>query len=82
MRTAIELLEEEHSVLLEDIIAGDYKSDLEGAKSFISNWMIEFAKLHVEKALKEASEIVENELEKDFLTKDSILNSYPLENIK
>ena len=36
--------------------------------------MIEFAKLHVEAALKNASESV--------CTLDSILNSYPLENIK
>lgn len=49
---------------------------------------IEFAKLHVEAALKEASETkipgyhgdgVYNRGEAD---KDSILNSYPLENIK
>jgi hypothetical protein len=44
--------------------------------------MIEFAKLHVEAALKKAAEIVEMEVEKDFLTKDVILNAYPLTNIK
>lgn len=48
----------------------------------ISNWMVEFAKLHVEMALKEAAEIVDMEVEKDFLTKDVILNSYSLTNIK
>jgi hypothetical protein len=47
--------------------------------------MIEFAKLHVEKALKNASEDVELETYGNFgnsVNKDSILNSYPLENIK
>ena len=47
--------------------------------------MIEFAKMHVEAALKEASETVKqfpvriNEME---FCEKSILNSYPLENIK
>ena len=51
--------------------------------------MIEFAKLHVEAALKAASE---GQIKKDIYMmteygesmnwKDSILNSYPLENIK
>jgi len=47
--------------------------------------MIEFAKLHVEAALKNASEDVELETYGNFgnsVNKDSILNSYPLENIK
>jgi hypothetical protein len=52
--------------------------------------MIEFAKLHVEAALKEASEKVEYDVNHDTLLnyfpvvidKDSILNAYPLENIK
>jgi hypothetical protein len=52
----------------------------------IETAMIEFAKLHVEAALKEASERYEyDEIHisdnPEFL-KDSILNSYPLENIK
>jgi hypothetical protein len=52
----------------------------------IHDAMIEFAKLHVEAALKEASERYEyDEIHisdnPEFL-KDSILNSYPLENIK
>ena len=51
--------------------------------------MIEFAKMHVEQALKEASE---GQIKKDIYMmaeygesmnwKESILNSYPLENIK
>jgi hypothetical protein len=53
-------------------------------------WMIEFAKLHVEAALKEASEKVKAKWVhmKDYsriydgIDKDSILNSYPLTNIK
>lgn len=48
--------------------------------------MVEFAKLHVEQALKEASNEAltknvkfSNDVEVD---KDSILNAYPLDNIK
>ena len=52
----------------------------------ISHLMIEFAKLHVESALKNASENAETKLIKytdDYeIDKYSILNSYPLENIK
>jgi hypothetical protein len=51
--------------------------------------MIEFTKLHVEAALKAASENASAYTEKDskggtwnLVDKDSILNSYPLENIK
>ena len=55
--------------------------------------MIEFAKLHVEAALKEASEKAKTfdiynescgdvECKVTFIKKDSILNAYPLENIK
>lgn len=54
--------------------------------------MIEFAKMHVEAALKEASEkscIKANTQQGDFMfiddfevNKESILNAYPLENIK
>jgi hypothetical protein len=64
--------------------------------------MVEFAKLHVEAALKEASENAKASLGKDWISrkeqkihpgqlvdtiiikvdKDSILNSYPLTNIK
>ena len=67
----------------------------------LSQVMIEFAKLHVEAALKEASEKAKASLGKDWIRteetihpgqlvdtiiikvdKDSILNSYPLTNIK
>jgi hypothetical protein len=54
--------------------------------------MIEFAKLHVESALKEASEKAKityeysgntgSEYCDEFVDKDSILNSYPLDKIK
>jgi hypothetical protein len=51
--------------------------------------MIEFAKLHVEAALKEASEKAIVNTEPDYrggewsiVDTDSILNAYPLENIK
>ena len=44
--------------------------------------MIEFAKLHVEAALKEASENACGAHCTDYIDKDSILNSYSLDNIK
>ena len=46
--------------------------------------MIEFAKLHVKAALKEASEHLpyDDKLNQDMIVKQSILNSYPLTNIK
>jgi hypothetical protein len=57
-----------------------------------SDIMIEFAKMHVEAALKEASEKInltdevcealQNHWFNEYIDKDSILNSYPLENIK
>ena len=49
---------------------------------FVHRTAIEFAKLHVEAALKAAAEIVDMEVEKDFLTKDVILNAYTLTDIK
>ena len=58
----------------------------------IHDSMIEFAKLHVEAAFKEASENGQAFVNGNgewvssnvtaFINKDSILNSYPLENIK
>ena len=54
--------------------------------------MIEFAKLHVEAALKEASkkavltdevcDVLQEHWFDEYIDKDSILNSYPLDNIK
>ena len=43
---------------------------------------IEFAKLHVEAALKEAEIAGQNNWGNSKQMKDAILNSYPLENIK
>ena len=53
----------------------------------INTAMIEFAKLHVEAALKEAEKetvkhISKTILELNMYNKNSILNAYPLENIK
>ena len=44
--------------------------------------MIEFAKLHVEAALKEAEIAGQNNWGNSKKMKDSILNAYPLENVK
>ena len=48
----------------------------------ITDLMIEFAKLHVTEALKEASEKAVGLHCTDFVDKDSIINSYPLDNFK
>ena len=60
--------------------------------SYVKKAMIKFAKMHVQEALKQASveAEVEHELsnpydpnsEYQIVNKDSILNAYPLENIK
>jgi len=55
-----------------------------------ADWMIEFAKLHVEAALKEAAYNLDSEYCYAYSSErnkhdelyDSILNSYPLSNIK
>ena len=63
----------------------------EGNFNNVTDMLIEFAKMHVQEALKQASEKaeVEHELgnpydpnsEYQIVNKDSILNAYPLENI-
>lgn len=68
----------------------DFKTILAEANyQEVYNLMIEFAKLHVEMALKEASENAElkyriNDISCNdkILDKKSILNAYPLTNIK
>ena len=59
------------------------KIDIEDAREAL----IEFAKLHVEAALKAAAENATlktptNDWQKRFVDKESILNTYPLSNIK
>ena len=49
-------------------------------RSVVQSMMIEFAKLHVQKALKKASEEVE--FDDKVLIRQSILQAYPLELIK
>ena len=66
--------------------------DAPNTGKFWEDILIEFAKLHVEQALKEASEEAESEegaiIDLGFekisasVNKKSILNSYPLENIE
>ena len=48
----------------------------------VTKTMIEFAKLHVEAALKEAEIAGQNNWGNSKKMKDAILNVYPLENIK
>ncbi len=73
--TAEDFLEKEHPSTLQSIIDGD--CHYEEAKSYIQDWLIDFAKMHVELALKEASEKFEHPVNRNV-----ILNAYPLDNIK
>jgi hypothetical protein len=74
----------------EDLLKQIYNEDSgAGGDSYsqgdIERLMIEFAKYHVEQALKEASEKAEwsgYALASVEIDKDSILDAYPLENIK
>jgi hypothetical protein len=50
-------------------------------RNSVEGFMIEFAKLHVEEALTHVYEKIDIEEVQDGI-KDSILNAYPIENIK
>ena len=68
-------------------ITQDGIEDVHDSISTVAEAMIEFAKLHVEAALKVASESarlkeLEVHLSDGSVDKDSILNAYPLEKIK
>lgn len=84
----------------QDIALNNIKSDIQDDNS-LENTLIEFAKLHVEAALKEASENAKVQMGDDCILNKiaihpnslvdtavittnaaSILNSYPLDNIK
>jgi len=59
--------------------------DLGNSKKHIYEIMCRFAKLHVEAALKEASNVLSVDNDGDYInhpTKELIIKSYPLENIK
>jgi len=76
----IQTAEEFLSKNIDYVLENDCKEDVKTA-------MIEFAKLHVEAALKNASEKSTVIRDEEFYTishvdKDSILNAYPLTNIK
>ena len=62
----------------------DFRLSMSGL--YVSEIMIEFAKLHVEAALKNASEnalvYADEGGYSEFVDKNSILNAYQLENIK
>ena len=50
--------------------------------SYVKKAMIEFAKLHIEEALKEAEIVAQKTWGNSKIMKESVLNAYPLENIK
>ena len=58
--------------------------DWENSTLNIPDVLIEFAKLHVKKALEEAVEraVITYDRGVEYVDKDSILNAYPLTNIK
>jgi hypothetical protein len=70
------------------ITAEEFFLQNNGQHQSTSKMMIAFAQMHVEQALKEAVESVniydyaENKDYSKFLEKESILNAYPLTNIK
>lgn len=75
--TAEELLKNNH-LLIED------NRTCEAHTHLVVEQMIEFAKLHVQAALESAAEKLpyDDRLNQDMLVKQSILNAYPLDNIK
>ena len=75
--TAVEFLESQYK------FNGQlFKSDFQQAKAMEKEQKIEFAKLHVEAALKSASELEETDGTEGYkIYPDSILTAYPLENI-
>ena len=86
--TAEEILINE-SILLKTIEeSGNFPLNLTrdthiGTAKNIKKAMIEFAKMHVEEALKQASEqVYVSDTVFCEIDRDSILNAYPLENIK
>ena len=86
-QTAVEWLEDQYIKHSGNLL--EMGKSFEQAKEMEKEQIIEFAKLHVEAALKAASE---GQIKKDIYMmtehgesmnwKESILNSYPLENIK
>ena len=76
MTTAVEWLIDEHFGGIENCTP-DFRFHIQQAKEMEKEQKIEFAKLHVEAALKAAQE---STLEYDFT--EEITNSYPLEKIK
>ena len=75
----------------QDIALNNIKSDIQDDNS-LENTLIEFAKMHVEAALKEANEkvvltdevceVLQEHWFEEYIDKNSILNSYSLDNIK
>jgi hypothetical protein len=79
------------NILTAEEFLEEMDKDNDDLNSIIERAMIEFAKTHVEAALKLASENAEMEYEPDwsgeqeditYINRDSILNAYPLTNIK
>lgn len=82
-------MKKEDNMTAEEFFEEWLENDEKYGKTNFHDCMIEFAKYHVQKALEEASEQAKVESEPDYrggsweyVDKDSILNSYPLENIK
>ena len=86
--TAEEILIKERILLKTIEESGNFPLNLTrdthiGTAKNIKKAMIEFAKMHVEEALKQASEqVYVSDTVFCEIDRDSILNAYPLENIK
>lgn len=82
--TAEEFLKKEHSLLLESIVDGEQSYSF--AKDFIAGWLVEFAKLHVEAAIKTCIEEAPSGSSTDTVSYEDVVEAlkdcYPLNNIK
>ena len=82
--TAVEFAHTKYLKRREEVLPGQFYPEAPTTEQI--NDMIEFAKLHVEAALEEASKKSHIQMDEHDLScsvdKSSILNAYPLENIK
>ena len=70
-------------ITAENYIVNKAKSGIPPTPSQVECWIIEFAKMHVSEALKQANLTVHHAIVNDLLiSENTIINAYPLENIK
>jgi len=64
-----------------EFLKNKYEQDLNSFQDVVEH-LKEFAKLHCTKQAKVINDECDNEIEKDFIDSELILNVYPLDNIK